>query len=313
MNDPRRFSVTDLPEHERVERWEEHNAAALIGVEARTLGETVLDATEVNVELGRIQLARVAGSSHLVERNLAMVRNRPADAVAVYFSLVGESFFYHDGGMVTRAPGQLLVVDADRPFLRGFHAGLEELVLKLPRALFAELTGSPTVPTPVLHDFGAGANSFANALARHVDRATRAEPSVVPDEESLLALLRSMLGGPSGADIGSAHLAAARAYIDQHLADPSLSAARVADAVGISPRQLSRVFAGLDTTVPRYLLGRRLDAARSLMTRPSHDGLSLADLAASVGFVSTSHFSTAFTARFDERPSDLRRRLRVAR
>ena len=91
---PAVFSTAGLPEPRRVELWEDHNAAALIGLRCRTLTATGLEATEINLQLPRIHLARVRGNSHVVERDQALVRRRPAGSIALFFSLAGEAFFY---------------------------------------------------------------------------------------------------------------------------------------------------------------------------------------------------------------------------
>ena len=170
---PVAFSTVGLPEEQRIELWESHNADALIGLRCHTLTAAVLEATEINVQLERVHLARVRGSSHVVERDLTMVRKRPAESVALFFSLAGEAFFYHDDGVRTVQPGQMLMCDADRPFMRGFSQGLEELVLKIPRDVFADVTGIDGIRRPVVVNFAAGTNSFAHTLARQVGRAAR--------------------------------------------------------------------------------------------------------------------------------------------
>src|SRR4051794_21569178 len=93
---PVAFSTVGLPEAQRVELWESHNADALIGLRCHTLTAAALEATEINLQLDRVHLARVRGNSHVVERDLTMIRERPAESVALFFSLVGEAFFYHD-------------------------------------------------------------------------------------------------------------------------------------------------------------------------------------------------------------------------
>jgi hypothetical protein len=75
------FSTAGLPAARRIELWEGHNTAALIGLTCHTA--VPLEATEVNVQLGRTHLARVTGSPHVVERTAEVIRRSPADAVVI--------------------------------------------------------------------------------------------------------------------------------------------------------------------------------------------------------------------------------------
>jgi AraC-like DNA-binding protein len=309
---PVAFSTVGLPEEQRIELWESHNAEALIGLRCHTLTAAVLEATEINVQLERVHLARVRGSSHLVERDLTMVRRRPADSFALFFSLAGEAFFYHDDGVRTVQPGQMLMCDADRPFMRGFSQGLEELVLKIPREVFADVTGIDHIARPIVMSFAAGASSFAHTLARHVGAAARDQNANPADEQTLLELVAA-LAGKNRASVSSAHHAAAVTFIDQHLSDPALSAVQVAAAVGISARHLSRVFGGAGMSVPQYILRRRLERAHQLLERPAATSMTVAEVARQCGFLSAAHFSRVFTIHFGERATDVRRRAVVSR
>ncbi|BCY08219.1 helix-turn-helix domain-containing protein [Actinoplanes sp. L3-i22] len=301
MTPPRRlvrFSTAGLPTARRIELWEDHNRDALIGLRCHMLGEEPFDGTELNLRLDRVQLARVRGNSHVVERPAEVIRTSPADAIAVYLAVRGEAFFYHDDGVVTLRPGQVLVCDADRPFMRGFSRGLEELAIKVPRETFREVTGLDELRAPVVAP-------AARTLSALVDRAVRADqnqPAV--DEETLLHLVAALLGR-TPADPGRVHLANARAFIEDHLTDPGLNAARVATGIGISERHLSRAFAATDTSLPQYVLARRLDRARALLL--SAPGTSVAEAAARCGFGSATYFSQAFRARFGIRAADVRR------
>ena len=306
------FSTAGLPGRRRVDLWESHNTRALISLRCRTLTEALLEATEINVQLERLHLARVQGNPHVVERGQKLVRRRPADCIALFFNLQGEAFFYHDDGVRTVRPGQLLMCDADRPFMRGFSQGLEELVVKVPRDVFADLTGIDQLRHPVAVDFAAGGNAFAHALAREVGAVARAHGPRPADERVLLALVSALLG-PGGDDVPAAYLAAAQTYIARHLDDPALSASGVAAAVGISTRHLSRVFAHAGTSVPRFVLAQRLERARTLLERAGRSSPTVAQVARQCGFSSAAHFSSAFGARFGERATDVRRRALASR
>ncbi|GAA1899774.1 helix-turn-helix domain-containing protein [Lapillicoccus jejuensis] len=309
---PVAFSTRRLPPERRVELWEAHNDDALIGLRCRTLTADALEASEVNVRVGRLDLARVQGTPHVVERDAGLVARRPTHAVALFFGLAGEAFFYHDDGVRRLSPGELLVCDADRPFLRGFSGGLEELVVKLPRDLFTEVTGLAGLDAPRVVGFGAGGDPAARRLARLVGGAAREDEPEAVLEATLLDLVATLAGG-RGRDAAAAHRAAALAYVDAHLLEPGLSAERVAAAVGLSPRHLSRVLADGGTAFLPHLRARRLEAARRLLLDPSAAGLGVAQVARRCGFASPRHFATAFAAAYGEPPSELRRRTARAR
>jgi AraC-like DNA-binding protein len=298
---PVRFSTAGLPEARKVALWEDHNAHALIGLRCHPRADSSLDATELNLQLDHIHLARVRGNAHAVERPASVIRTGPADAIAVYLTLAGEAFFACDDRTLTLRPGQMLICDADLPFRRGFDGGLEELAVKVPRAVFRELTGRETLPKPLVRDFGRGGPA-ARTLARMLDRAVRTRNRVEPDETVALQLIAGLAGGGCKADPAAVHRANARVFIEDHLTDSGLSAARVAAGIGISERHLSRAFAG--TGLPQYVLARRLELAHAMLT--AEPQTPVGTIAARCGFGSAAHFAQVFRARYGMRATDLR-------
>jgi AraC-like DNA-binding protein len=136
----------------------------------------------------------------------------------------------------------------------------------------------------------------------------------------VLDLVTAIAAGPRAAP-GAAHRAVARSYIEEHLTDPGLTAAEIAAAACISERQLSRLFAADDSSVPRHILSRRLQLAHSILsaTSPSDRASAaagsasgadaaqtVAEVAASCGFTSATYFSHVFRQHFSYRASDLR-------
>jgi AraC-like DNA-binding protein len=297
------FSTAELPAAQRIALWEDHNRDALIGLRCHVLSEAPFVGVEVNRQLDRMHLARVRGSSHVVERPAEVIRKDPADSIAVYLAVVGEAFFYHDDGVVTLRPGQALICDADRPFMRGFSHGLEELAIKVPRAVFREATGLETLTSPLVRDYSRG-DVAARTFARIVDRALRPGGSEPVDEATVLHLLASMTGHTT-ADPATVHLANARAFIEDHLTDTGLSASRVAAGIGISERHLSRAFAAAGMSLPRFVLARRLELARTLLL--SGPQTAIAEVAARCGFGSAAYFSQSFRAHFGVRAAEVRR------
>ena len=99
----------------------------------------------------------------------------------------------------------------------------------------------------------------------------------------------------------------ALAYIREHLADPALSADRVASALFISRRRLYQLFDdGLG--VSERIRQQRVELAKSLLTDPTRSAQSIAEIARACGFVSAAHFSRAFRSAVGQSPSDFRHR-----
>lgn len=299
-----RFHTGDVPEGRRLAAWEEHNERSLVGLRADPIGHGRFEGAEVNLTLPRLQLARVTGSPHVVERDAARIATSPADGVVVYFALAGHGRFEHRDGSADVGPGQALVCDADQPFRRAFADGLTELVLKAPREVLRESAGRRGLAHPLVLGCDGAGSPHGNALVRTVAAALRGSAEWDRLEAAVLDLLPAVLGGrPSDAG----HLAAAHAFIAAQLADPALSAGRIAGAVGISERQLSRLFARSGESVPQAVLAARLDAARGFLTDPAHVRTPLAEIARRHGFRSQAHFSRSYRARFGTTPSAERR------
>jgi AraC-like DNA-binding protein len=300
---PREFEATDPSNGAcAVAAWERHNAEQLIELQCRVPEGTHFLGREINLQLEQVSLARVLGTAHEVAREPTTIAERPADAIAVYAGLRGDALVDYAGSRRVIHPGEIMVCDVDQPFVRGFGHGLEELAVRVPRQAFVALTGLPSLTTPLVVD--SRTDVYARALVRLIGRAVAASTPVAPEEQSVVELV-SVLASGVRAGVPHAHRAAARAYIDDHLTDPSLSASHVAAGAGISERHLSRVFGDAGTSVPRQILNRRLDLAYSLLAHAAAPRT--ADVAARCGFASMAYFSQAFRRRFGVTAGEVRR------
>lgn len=104
--------------------------------------------------------------------------------------------------------------------------------------------------------------------------------------------------------VSNDRLLQALALMERRLEDPLPSAA-IARAIGVSARQLERLFGDhLGITPQRHYLNVRLARAQSLLRQTA---LAVTEIAIAAGFVSTSHFSRAYRRRFARSPRDERR------
>lgn len=95
---------------------------------------------------------------------------------------------------------------------------------------------------------------------------------------------------------------AARNYIQRHYAQPDLTAAVIATAVGCSRTQLYRVFAEAGLTIGGHLRDVRLNQARRALEAGGDRG-NLGVLAFRCGYSDLSAFGKAFRRRFGMAPS----------
>ena len=103
-----------------------------------------------------------------------------------------------------------------------------------------------------------------------------------------------------------ARLRSVKAYIDAHLSDPTLSLVTIAKKNGISLRYLHQLFRLTDMSASEWMRLRRLQRCYDLLASPRHATQSITEIAYSIGFSSSSHFSNLFRAQFGVRPSDIR-------
>ena len=98
----------------------------------------------------------------------------------------------------------------------------------------------------------------------------------------------------------------AKYFIDSNLDQPGLSVGDVASAVGVSERQLSRVFADHGIGVAESIAEVRLAAAYDMLTSTRADGLSIGEIARRVGYMHLSHFSRSFKAKYGMTARDVK-------
>jgi len=109
--------------------------------------------------------------------------------------------------------------------------------------------------------------------------------------------LRARLG------VSHAKLLAVIARMEEHQEEP-LSCAELAHGVGLSTRQMERLFRKYFNRTPtRFYLELRLDKARLLLSQTT---MPVLDVALACGFVSASHFSKCYREHFGRTPREER-------
>ncbi|WP_340376705.1 helix-turn-helix domain-containing protein [Streptomyces sp. SS7] len=308
-----RVSTQSVGPEDRIAFWEEHNRRALVGLSCSSYSPQGLLATQTNVGLGDLRLADIAGNEHVIERTRRACRALPKDSVFVSLLTAGQGVFFHEGGCLTPQAGDLILYDPRRSYLFGFPSPMRQLLVDIPRETFALRCTSREPTAPMLFGRASAAEGALVSTLGAVlaDWATgRRNDDAADTEATVLDLIRTLtapsLGGGSGTPAPPARLAVAKDYVERHLADPGLSAERVAEAIGISVRHLSRVFRPTGVSPSRHILELRLDKAREELADPASHHLTIAEIAHRWGFASQAHFTRVFRSRFGRTPGESR-------
>lgn len=97
----------------------------------------------------------------------------------------------------------------------------------------------------------------------------------------------------------NSHVVRAISIMEKHIEDP-ISPGTIAKELGISTRQLERLFSKYLSSTPKgYFNGMRLERAQNLLVQTE---LSVTEVAIATGFVSPSHFCKVFRSHFGRSP-----------
>jgi AraC-like DNA-binding protein len=211
--------------------------------------------------------------------------------------------------------GEILIGDSSTAATVIDEAGSDYTMWVLPRAMIAPLLGRSTsgelIRVRPEHPFGSLLSSYLAHLGPALEQADASEQDALVD---ILARLVAMQQGikPEAAEVAgealrAAKLAQAKRLIGTHLADPLLSPEWAAARLGVSVRQLHRLFEPTGTSFSRYVRGERLARCHEMLANPAFNGRSVTDIAFGWGFDSLATFYRAFNAAYGLAPLDVRR------
>ena len=309
----RLFSTGDVPVREQFDLWRELGERYLVSPRWTRKGPAhapFRGAMAVR-QLGGVRFVDIRSEAHRTETGPAASARSAADVCIVEQEIVGPARYVIGRDELDCRPGDLVVHAPDARFLEEGPTDWATRIWVVPRRRLAPLlpAGSPpSLHIPRRDGTGALASAAAEAIATQADQLEPAATDAVVD--NFCRLLAIAVGvRPDALEGGretlrAAALERARRYVDLHLADPELGSAAVARAVGVSERQLQRLFELQGESFARHVTRRRLEEVRTALAGPCRRPVT--DLALAWGFGSLPSFYRAFRQAYGAAPGELR-------
>lgn len=279
------------------------------------------DALDIRVEKGLDAPFFIAATSSKTafcyQRKLVHIKRDHADICILHYVNSGSLRSLHYGIRSVVLPGQFIIFRSNAPYSLEyepdesgeramFYASLPpDFVLRhfSGKPIFGHTLAPPSGRSSI------GGELFSLLFERSSDMAPEVANAL------LSALIKDVARLPLSPDLVEPRettlrehrLEKIRSYLSLHFTNPDLSAGMLADACKISPRYLSYLLAGADTSFSKLVGQMRMEKARHWLESPWLQDVAINSFAFQVGFKSPSHFIHAFKKCFGLTPGAYRK------
>jgi AraC-like DNA-binding protein len=266
--------------------------------------------------LGDCRISELEAGAHTVHGERVVRSSNDPDALKLLIQTEGRSAISQGGRTVDFGDGMPVVYDPTRPYVLVNSTRVRLMMLQVPRDAFSGAArdglASPFLPPAAFSGFCHVLFSTMQATLREAGRLDEASRASLG--RTLADMVRPLIepditDGFSKSKSLETLLARAKDYIEAHLEEPDLSVERVATRMGCSPRYIFRAFEADGTTPSQFIWNARLVRARANLGSTTCAGRTISEIAFSLGFSSSAHFSRAFRDRFGMSPRDFRHRI----
>lgn len=218
------------------------------------------------------------------------------------------------GAEMDCAAGRLVVVAPGARFSWRFFGPVGIAALSVPAVLIDRLGTTGRRPGAAALSDSPLDRATADFVGQFALDAVSGRHPVQPRAETVVVdLIRAAVDrNVDGVDSEEAYVrAAVREVIEREFAHTSLSAARIAELLSMSRRQLYRYFEGSPETVADLIAARRVEHARELLDAPGP--VQMAQVAQACGFSSAGTLRRRFEQRFAMAPREYHLQARATR
>jgi len=311
MTGPQVFSAEGPSASDRCRIWQSELRERM-GLHVRQVSYPFTIARLEAARLNDVGFFRLSASSGYQVERTAYLASQDVKCLKLALCLSGTSTFQNGVDSIRLEAGEWAAFDNNRPYSSTSEGQVKLLVVTLPKRHFLGKNYELNILSmkKISGDRGLGQLTFQFLVSVFEELPSFSAKVNLP----LIDVLTDMLHLAVREDEGLCVEAKPKTrlwlrikeYIGGELQDPDLDVGRIARALGCTPRYLHKAFQLEGKSISRYILSLRLDRCRERLTRYQYQGESISDIAFSLGFNSTAHFSSAYRLRFRETPSQTR-------
>lgn len=268
-----------------------------------------------SVRLGTCRLSRLSADRHVVHGENATRGEDCPDMVKIIIQTEGRSWLDQDGRRFPVGPASVVIYDPANPYTLLNPEAVELLMLQVPRSrlkLLAKPRRRPMSAKLVAGGMHRILLSMMESTMTEVDALE--EPECVRLGDSMVDLVETMVSAtperpaPHSLDILRMRI---KDYVAANLARPQLCAQEIARRMGCSLRYVHKAFEADGITLADYIWSERLTRAAAMLSAEPLVPGSIGEVAFSLGFASSAHFSRAFRNQFHQTPTEWSRAARM--
>ena len=308
------YSTEDVSEKDKVPYWNDALCKTFTRKFVDPHSASGFSAKFDVASIGEHNIANVVQSASDVVHTLHHSKTDDP-AVTLHLQVFGESINMQEGAVAKLRPGEFTFCSSERPYKFITNENMGLFVHKIPRDKFCTAIDDPLEIACMKFS---GVSGPGKMFVQFMQNYWRELVLGMPEDQAMemidvaVGMLGSVINAERTADqtisVFDNKLDHIRRFIEINISRPDLSPRVIAEAFGMSVRNLHKLFASSHYTVGNYVRSRRLEHARWLLSDPEHTDRSLTEIALICGFSNPAQFSTAFKNEYGRTPSLYRAR-----
>lgn len=310
------YQSHELPFHDRIPVWNDVVWRNYVPLNIEVTPRDDFSGQVSLSQLGGVRIVTSGSRAQRITRTPKLIAQDNEEYLMVGLQLKGSSIIEQHQRQARLCPGDFVFWDTRQPYTIIFPDDWEMAVFQFPRSVFAYSGKSIDSFTALTLNGRSGVTNIAATLLLSI--ADQARYQTFAHNTSLLQHTLGILTCSVDNHLNSRELSPSynevllrkiNGYISANLANPELSAIDIAQAHGLSLRQLYRIFREHRWTVGDLIRQRRLERIKDDLTNPACRHMTISEIARKWGFLDVPHFNRVFKNQYNITPQQIQRQV----